>query len=50
MRFPDPANTARLKAEIESTLQDGQYVRPEGWYYTAYLAPSKPAWTASVAQ
>lgn len=41
--FLDPANTARLKAEIESTRENGEYVRPEGWSYTAYLAPSKPA-------
>ena len=41
--FLDPANTARLKADIESTRKDGEYVRPEGWNYSAYLAPSKPA-------
>lgn len=45
--FLDPANTARLKADIESTREDGEYVRPEGWNYTAYLAPSKPASAAS---
>lgn len=41
--FLDPANTVRLKADIESTREDGGYVRPEGWNYAAYLAPSKPA-------
>ena len=46
--FLDPANTARLKAEIESTLKNGQYERPEGWNYNAYLAPSKPASSASI--
>ena len=46
--FLDPANTARLKAEIESTLKNGKYERPEGWNYNAYLAPSKPASSASI--
>ena len=46
--FLDPANTARLKAEIESTLKNGQYERPEGWNYNAYLAPSNPASSASI--
>ena len=46
--FLDPANTARLKAEIESTLKNGTYERPEGWNYNAYLAPSKPASSASI--
>lgn len=46
--FLDPANTARLKAEIEATRKNGEYERPEGWNYVAYLAPSKPASTVSV--
>ena len=46
--FLDPANTARLKAEIESTLKNGKYERPEGWNYNAYLAPTKPASSASI--
>ena len=46
--FLDPANTARLKAEIESTLKNGKYERPEGWNYNASLAPSKPASSASI--
>ena len=46
--FLDPANTARLKVEIESTLKNGEYERPEGWNYNAYLAPSKPESSASI--
>ncbi len=46
--FLDPTNTARLKAEIESTLKNGKYERPEGWNYTAYLAPDQPASAMSV--
>ena len=42
--FLDPANVARLKAEIESTFQDGQYRRPNGWAYSGYLAPAVPPW------
>ena len=42
--FLDPANVARLKAEIESTFQDGQYRRPNGWVYSGYLAPAVPPW------
>lgn len=38
--FLDPANTARLKADIEATRENGEYVRPAGWNYNAYLAPS----------
>ena len=48
--FLDPANTARLKAEVESTFKNGEYVRPEGWNYNAYLGPSKPASTTSLNQ
>ena len=46
--FLDPANTARLKAEIEATRKNGEYERPEGWNYAAYLAPSEPASAAGV--
>ena len=46
--FLDPANTVRLKAEIESTFKNGNYERPEGWNYNTYLAPSKPASSASI--
>ncbi len=45
--FLDPANTARLKADIEGTRENGEYVRPAGWSYTEYLAPSNPASAAS---
>ena len=45
--FLDPANTARLKADIEATRENGEYVRPAGWSYTAYLAPTKPDSAAS---
>jgi N-sulfoglucosamine sulfohydrolase len=45
--FLDPANTARLKGEIESTFKDGKYERPEGWNYNAYLAPDQPASSAT---
>ena len=38
--FLDPANTARLKTDIEATRENGEYVRPTGWNYNAYLAPS----------
>lgn len=41
--FLDPANAARLKTEIEATRQNGEYVRPAGWNYTAYLGPGQPA-------
>ncbi len=44
--FLNPSNVARLKAEIESTFKDGQYVRPAGWTYRDYLAPDVPPWTA----
>ena len=46
--FLDPDNTARLKAEIETTFKSGKYERPEGWNYNAYLAPSEPASSATV--
>ena len=46
--FLDPANTARLKTEIEATRRNGEYERPEGWNYSSYLAPSEPASAAGV--
>ena len=46
--FLDPTNTARLKADVELTFKNGKYERPEGWNYNAYLAPSKPASSASI--
>ncbi len=45
--FLEPANVLRLKAEIDSTFEDGQYHRPDGWQYNAYLAPTVPPWLKS---
>ena len=42
--FLDPSHVERLQAEIESTFQDGQYRRPDGWEYPKYLAPAVPPW------
>ena len=42
--FLKPANVDRLKTEIESTFEDGQYRRPDGWSYDDYLAPTVPPW------
>ncbi len=47
--FLDPDNTARLKAEVAGTLQDGRYERPAGWEYPGYLAPRPPPWTETTA-
>lgn len=33
----DPENVRRLKAEVDETFQDGQYVRPESWDYVKYF-------------
>lgn len=40
----DPEKVERLREEVESTLVDGQYQRPDGWRYAEYLAPAVPAW------
>ncbi len=37
--FLDPANTERLRAEVEATFRDGAYQKPEFWEYPKYLAP-----------
>ena len=39
--FLDPANVARLKAEIEATFKNGKYEKPRSWKYPEYLAPGK---------
>jgi len=35
--FLDPANVLRLKAEVDASFKDGEYVRPESWEYGDYL-------------
>ena len=42
--FLDSSSVERLKMEVESTFKDGNYTRPDGWQYRAYLAPTTPAW------
>lgn len=39
--FLDHENVLRLKAEIDATFKEGQYERPEGWHYPAYLGPGR---------
>ncbi len=47
--FLDPANVARLKAEIDATFKNGKYEKPQGWNYPEYLAPARPPWAGDAA-
>lgn len=47
--FLEPSNVRRLKADVESTLKDGQYRRPDGWSYNDYLSPAIPPWLKELA-
>lgn len=35
--FLDAVNVRRLKAEVDASFKDGEYVRPESWEYVNYL-------------
>ena len=42
--FLDPANVARLKAEVDATFKNGQPEKPDGWAYFDYLTPEVAPW------